>query len=42
VSPAYAKMLKGVGIDTARKLRDADRQWVRRRMTVAGVRIGAG
>lgn len=39
VGPAYAKMLKGAGIDTARKLRDADRRWVRRRMTVAGARI---
>jgi DNA polymerase V len=32
-------MLKSVGIDTARKLRDADRRWVRRRMTVVGARI---
>jgi DNA polymerase V len=39
VGPAYAKMLKGAGIDTALKLRDADRRWVRRRMTVAGARI---
>lgn len=29
VGPAYAKMLKGAGVDTARKLRDADRRWVR-------------
>jgi DNA polymerase V len=39
VGPAYAKLLKGAGIDTARKLRDADRRWVRRRMTVVGARI---
>lgn len=39
VGPAYAKMLKSVGIDTARKLRDADRRWVRQRMTVAGARL---
>jgi DNA polymerase V len=39
VGPAYAKMLKGVGVDTARKLRDADRRWVRQRMTVVGARI---
>jgi DNA polymerase V len=39
VGPAYAKMLKGAGLDTARKLRDADRRWVRQRMTVVGARI---
>ena len=39
VGPAYARLLKGAGIDTARKLRDADRRWVRGRMTVAGARI---
>ena len=39
VGPAYAKLLKGKGIDTARQLRDADRRWVRRRMTVVGARI---
>jgi DNA polymerase V len=39
VGPAYAKMLKGAGVDTARKLRDADRRWVRRRMTVVGARL---
>jgi DNA polymerase V len=39
VGPAYSKMLKGAGVDTARKLRDADRRWVRRRMTVVGARI---
>jgi DNA polymerase V len=32
-------MLKRAGIDTARKLRDADRRWVRQRMTVVGARI---
>jgi DNA polymerase V len=39
VGPAYAKLLKAHGITNALKLRDADRQWVRRRMTVVGVRI---
>jgi DNA polymerase V len=39
VGPAYSKMLKRAGIDTARKLRDADRRWVRRRMTVVGARV---
>lgn len=36
VGPAYAKLLKGAGLDTALKLRDADRRWVRQRMTVVG------
>jgi len=27
VGPAYSKLLKAAGITTARKLRDADRQW---------------
>lgn len=39
VGPAYAKLLKGKGIDTARRLRDADRRWVRQWMTVVGARI---
>ena len=39
VGPSYAKLLKGKGIETARKLRDADRRWVRQRMTVVGARI---
>jgi DNA polymerase V len=39
VGPAYAKVLKGAGVDTARKLRDADRRWVRQRMTVVGARV---
>jgi DNA polymerase V len=39
VGPAYAKLLKAAGIHTARKLRDADRRWIRRRMTVVGARI---
>lgn len=39
VGPAYSKMLKAAGVTTARKLRDADRRWVRRRMTVVGARI---
>ena len=39
VGPSYSKLLRGAGIDTARKLRDADRRWVRRRMTVVGARI---
>ncbi len=32
-------MLKAAGIDTARQLRDADRRWIRKRMTVVGARI---
>lgn len=39
VGPAYSKLLKAAGISTARKLRDADRRWIRQRMTVAGARI---
>lgn len=39
VGPAYSKMLKEAGITTARKLRDADRRWVRKHMTVVGARI---
>jgi DNA polymerase V len=39
VGPSYSKLLKRSGIDTARKLRDADRRWVRQRMTVAGARV---
>ncbi|MBC7931474.1 MAG: Y-family DNA polymerase [Rubrivivax sp.] len=39
VGPAYAKMLKGAGITTALKLRDADRRWIRQRMTVVGARV---
>lgn len=39
VGPAYAKLLKGQGIETARQLRDADRRWVRQRMTVVGARV---
>lgn len=39
VGPAYSKLLKAAGVTTARKLRDADRRWIRRRMTVVGARI---
>jgi DNA polymerase V len=39
VGPAYSKLLKATGINTARKLRDADRRWIRQRMTVVGARI---
>jgi DNA polymerase V len=39
VGPAYSKLLKAAGINTARKLRDADRRWIRQRMTVVGARI---
>ena len=39
VGPAYSKLLKGAGLETARQLRDADRRWVRQRMTVVGARI---
>lgn len=39
VGPAYSKLLKAAGITTARKLRDADRRWIRQRMTVVSARI---
>jgi DNA polymerase V len=39
VGPSYSKLLKAAGITTARKLRDADRRWIRQRMTVVGARI---
>lgn len=39
VGPAYSKLLKEAGIKTARKLRDADRRWIRQRLTVVGARI---
>jgi DNA polymerase V len=39
VGPSYKRVLLEAGIRTARELRDADRRWVRRRMTVAGARI---
>ena len=39
IGPAYAKLLKAAGIKTARQLRDADRRWIRQRMTVVGARI---
>ena len=39
VGPAYAKLLQAAGITTARKLREADRRWVRQRMTIVGARI---
>jgi DNA polymerase V len=39
VGLAYSKLLKEAGITTARKLRDADRRWIRQRMTVVGARI---
>jgi DNA polymerase V len=39
VGQAYSKFLKEAGIKTARKLRDADRRWIRQRMTVVGARI---
>jgi DNA polymerase V len=39
VGPAYSKLLKTAGITTACKLRNADRRWIRKRMTVVGARI---
>lgn len=39
VGPAYARKLKAAGITTALQLRDADRRWVRQRLTVVGARI---
>lgn len=39
IGPAYAKLLKAAGITTARRLRNADRRWIRQRLTVVGARI---
>lgn len=39
IGRAYSKLLKDAGINTARKLRDADRRWIRQRLTVVGERI---
>ncbi len=39
VGPAYAKLLKAAVVTTAHKLRDADRRWIRQRMTGVGARI---
>lgn len=39
IGRAYSKLLRDAGINTARKLRDADRRWIRRRLTVVGARI---
>src|SRR5215510_8959110 len=38
VGPAYSTMLERAGIKTALALRDADDEWVRRRMTIVGLR----
>ena len=37
VGPRYERMLKRHGVTTAMALRDADPQWVRRKMTVTGL-----
>src|SRR5205085_9461675 len=34
VGPAFSKLLREAGITSARKLRDADRRWIRQRLTV--------
>ncbi|MFL6334277.1 MAG: Y-family DNA polymerase [Pyrinomonadaceae bacterium] len=39
IGPSYRQTLLGAGIDTARKLKEADRRWVRRRLSVVGARI---
>jgi DNA polymerase V len=39
VGPSYRNVLEAAGVRTARELRDVDRRWARRRMTVAGARI---
>jgi DNA polymerase V len=39
IGRAYSKLLRDAGIKTARKLRDADRRWIRQRLTVVGARI---
>ena len=38
VGPAYATMLERNGVKTALELRDADDDWIRRRMTICGLR----
>src|SRR5438270_75381 len=38
IGPAHVKRLRAVGIDTALKLRDADSVWVRKTMSVVGLR----
>jgi DNA polymerase V len=38
VGPAYSAMLEHNGINTALELRGADDEWIRRRMTVVGLR----
>lgn len=38
IGPAYTKMLKAAGIETARALRDAPDAWIRRRMGIVGLR----
>jgi DNA polymerase V len=39
VGPRYSEMLQRNGIRTALDLRDADDEWIRKRMTVVGARI---
>jgi DNA polymerase V len=39
IGRAHTKLLREAGITTARKLRDADRRWIRQRLTVVGARI---
>src|SRR5262245_56823535 len=39
VGPNYSAMLERAGIRTALVLRDADDEWIRKRMTVVGARI---
>ena len=39
IGPAYSKLLKGSGINTALELRDADLGWARKALTVVGARI---
>jgi DNA polymerase V len=39
VGPAYTKLLRKAGINTALQLRGADTRWIRKRMTVMGARI---
>ena len=39
IGPAYARFLKKHGITNARELRDADDKWIRKNLTVVGLRL---
>ena len=41
IGPKYARFLNNYGINTARDLRNADEQWIRKHLTIVGARIQA-